>query len=55
VLSLYAAERFRDDQSATLQFVVPHLAHMFHSLEKRAVDAAPAVPVKQPLRMISSR
>jgi putative nucleotidyltransferase with HDIG domain len=55
VLSLYAAERFRDDQSATLQFVVPHLAHMFHSLEKRAVDAAPAVPVKQPLRIISSR
>jgi putative nucleotidyltransferase with HDIG domain len=56
VLSLYAGERFRDDQCSTLQFVVPHLAQMFASLEKRAADAAPAAgAAKQPLRIISSR
>jgi putative nucleotidyltransferase with HDIG domain len=53
VLSLYAAEQFRDDQASTLQFVVPHLAQMFASLEKRAVESAAAT--KQPLRIISSR
>jgi GAF domain-containing protein len=55
VLSLYAAERFRDDQSSTLQFVVPHLAQMFASLERRGAEAAPAAATKQPLRIISSR
>ena len=55
VLSLYATEPFRDEQVQTLQSVVPHLALMFLSVEKR--DAAAAVPagMRQPLRVVASR
>jgi GAF domain-containing protein len=55
VLSLYAAESFRDEQVQTLVSVLPHLALMFLSLEKR--DAGVAVPVaaRPPLRMVASR
>jgi len=51
VLSLYGAEAFREDQAETRQFVLPHLAQMFLSLERRA-DAAPA---RSRLRIVSSR
>jgi putative nucleotidyltransferase with HDIG domain len=54
VLSLYAADAFKDEQAQTLQFVMPHLAQIFLSFEQRA-DAAPAVPGKPGLRIISSR
>jgi putative nucleotidyltransferase with HDIG domain len=55
VLSLYSAEAFRDEQSETLQFVMPHLGQMFLSLEQRSdVEAAPAAS-RPPLRVVSSR
>lgn len=54
VLSLYAAEAFRDEQIQTLQFVMPHLAQMLLSVERRA-ESAPAGSPRQPLRIISSR
>jgi hypothetical protein len=53
VLSLYAADAFRDDQAETLQVVMPHLANMFLAIEGRA-DQAPAA-AQQPLRIVSSR
>jgi putative nucleotidyltransferase with HDIG domain len=54
VLSLYDAERFRDDQAQTLQFVMPHLGQMFLSLG-RGAEAAPAVQAapRQPLRIVA--
>jgi hypothetical protein len=55
VLSLYAAEPFRDDQTHTLQSVLPHLALMFLSLEKRADTGTASAPVRQPLRVVASR
>jgi putative nucleotidyltransferase with HDIG domain len=54
VLSLYGPDAFREDQTQTLQFVMPHLAQMFVSIERR-VEAAPAAATKQPLRIIASR
>jgi putative nucleotidyltransferase with HDIG domain len=54
VLSLYSADAFRDEQTQTLQFVMPHLAQMFMSIERR-VEAAPPGITKQPLRIIASR
>jgi putative nucleotidyltransferase with HDIG domain len=54
VLSFYGAEAFREDQTQTLQLVMPHLAQMFVSIERRA-EAAAAANIKQPLRIISSR
>ena len=54
VLSLYGADAFREEQTQTLQFVMPHLAQMFVSIERR-VEAAPAAIPKQPLRIIASR
>jgi putative nucleotidyltransferase with HDIG domain len=51
VLSLYAAEPFRDDQVQTLLSVLPHLAVMFLSLEGRDAASSP----RQPLRVVSSR
>ena len=53
VLSFYGAEAFREEQTQTLQFVMPHLAQMLLSIERRA-EAAPAGG-RQPLRIISSR
>lgn len=44
VLSLYAADAFRDDQTETLQLVMPHLAQMLASTDKRS---------RQSLRIIS--
>ena len=54
VLSLYSPDRFRDEQINTLQGVLPHLALMFQALEKPA-EAAIATPLRQPLRVVSSR
>ena len=55
VLSLYGAEPFKDDQAQTLQFVLPHLAQMFLSLE-RGHEAGPVgAPARQPLRIVASR
>ncbi len=51
VLSLYAAEPFRDDQVQTLLSVLPHLALMFLSLEGREASGAPAP--RQPLRVVA--
>lgn len=51
VLSFYAAESFREEQTQTLQFVMPHLAQMFVAIDRRA-DAAPAAGAK-PFRIIS--
>jgi putative nucleotidyltransferase with HDIG domain len=48
VLSLYAAEAFRDDQTETLQLVMPHLAQMLASIDKRADSGT-----RQALRIIS--
>ena len=41
VLSLYSAEAFKEEQAQTLQFVMPHLAQMFLSLERRAASLRP--------------
>jgi putative nucleotidyltransferase with HDIG domain len=53
VLSLYAAEAFTADQVQTLQSVLPHLAVMFLALQTR--NEAPALPPRQPLRVVASR
>ena len=55
VLSLYGAEPFKDDQAQTLQFVLPHLAQMFLSLERSHEAAPAAVPGRSPLRIVASR
>jgi putative nucleotidyltransferase with HDIG domain len=55
VLSLYAAEPFRDEQTLTLQSVLPHLALMFLSIEKRADSGTVSTPARQPLRVVASR
>lgn len=55
VLSLYAADAFRDEQTHTLQSVLPHLALMFLSLEKRADSGVGITPARQPLRVVSRR
>jgi GAF domain-containing protein len=54
VLSLYAPEAFREEQTQMLAFVMPHLAQMLLSIERRAATAAAAGP-RQPLRIISNR
>jgi hypothetical protein len=54
VLSLYGTDAFREEQTQTLQFVMPHLAQMFVSIERR-VEAVPVATAKQPLRIIASR
>jgi GAF domain-containing protein len=54
VLSLYSQEPFRDEQSQTLQFVMPHLGEMYVALQRRAdSDALPAP--RQPLRVVARR
>jgi len=56
VLSLYGAEPFSAEQSQTLQFVMPHLALMFLSLDKRADTPAAVREAARPaLRMAASR
>jgi len=55
VLSLYAPDQFREEQTHTLQSVLPHLALMFLSIEKRADSGSGITPARQPLRMVSSR
>jgi hypothetical protein len=55
VLSLYGAEAFKEEQAQTLQFVMPHLAQMFLSLERRAEPAPVAVASKSALRVVASR
>ena len=40
VLSLYDGEPFRDDQAQALQLVLPHLANMFLSVDRRVTEAA---------------
>jgi putative nucleotidyltransferase with HDIG domain len=55
VLSLYGAEPFRDEQTHTLQSVLPHLALMFLSLEKRGESAVGVTNARQPLRVVASR
>ena len=54
VLSLYGKDAFTSEQTQTLQNVLPHLAVMFLALQHPA-EAAPAVPVRQPLRVVASR
>jgi len=51
VLSLYSAEPFREEQSQTLQFVMPHLGQMFLSLDRRSEDAM-AAPARPTLRVV---
>lgn len=55
VLSLYSAEAFKEDQTQTLQFVMPHLGQMFLSLDRRSGGPAAAAAAKPPLRVVSSR
>jgi putative nucleotidyltransferase with HDIG domain len=55
VLSLYAAESFKEEQAQTLQFVMPHLGQMFVSLSRRSSDSPPAAAAKPSLRVVSSR
>jgi GAF domain-containing protein len=54
VLSLYDADAFREEQVQTLQFVMPHLGHMFLAMDRRASEqtAAPAGTSRQPLRIV---
>lgn len=47
VLSLYAPDRFRDEQTQKLQAVLPHLALMFLSIEKPADGGIVATPARQ--------
>lgn len=55
VLSLYGADPFRDDQAETLQFVLPHLAQMFLSLERGHEAALVEAPARSSLRIVASR
>jgi putative nucleotidyltransferase with HDIG domain len=54
VLSLYAAAPFSEEQSETLQSVLPHLAVMLLSLDRRA-DAPVTVSPRSSLRVVASR
>ena len=54
VLSLYAAAPFSEEQSETLQSVLPHLAVMFLSLERRVEMPATGSP-RSSLRVVASR
>ena len=54
VLSLYSAAPFAEEQSETLQSVLPHLAVMFLSLDRRAEMPA-TISVRSPLRVVASR
>lgn len=54
VLSLYAADAFREEQTQTLQLVMPHLGQMLASVSRRA-ETESADAKRQPLRIISSR
>jgi hypothetical protein len=54
VLSLYGAQPFKDEQTQTLQFVMPHLAQMFLSAAPRE-EATPASSSRTALRVVSSR
>jgi putative nucleotidyltransferase with HDIG domain len=55
VLSVYSAEPFANDQSETLQAVLPHLAQMLRSLDRRA-DVPPLTAAARPsLRVVSNR
>ncbi|MBY0494422.1 MAG: HD domain-containing protein [Cyanobacteria bacterium] len=55
VLSLYSAESFKEEQTQTLQFVMPHLGQMFVSLSRRSSDSPPAAAAKPSLRVVASR
>ena len=55
VLSLYSAESFKEDQTETLQFVMPHLGQMFLSLPRRGGDSPPVAAAKPSLRVVASR
>ena len=55
VLSLYSADMFKEEQSRTLQFVMPHLGQMFVSLSRRSSDSPPAAAAKPSLRVVASR
>jgi putative nucleotidyltransferase with HDIG domain len=55
VLSLYSAESFKEDQTDTLQFVMPHLGQMFLSLPRRGGDSPPVAAAKPSLRVVASR
>jgi GAF domain-containing protein len=55
VLSLYAADAFREEQVQTLQFVMPHLGQMFLALEKRAAAEAAPTGERPLLRVVSRR
>ena len=55
VLSLYAADPFRDEQVQTLLSVLPHLALMFLTVEKRDSGAAVPTGARPPLRVVASR
>ena len=54
VLSLYSPDQFRDEQTHTLQSVLPHLALMFLSIEKRTDSGMAITPARQ-LRVVASR
>jgi putative nucleotidyltransferase with HDIG domain len=54
VFTLYSAEPFRDDQVDTLQSVLPHLAVMFLTVERRSESSA-ALRVRSGLRMVATR
>ena len=55
VLSLYSAESFTEDQTETLDFVMPHLGQMFLSLPRRGGDSPPVAAAKPSLRVVASR
>jgi GAF domain-containing protein len=55
VLSLYSADRFQEDQTKTLDFVMPHLGQMFLSLPRRGGDSPPVAAAKPSLRVVASR
>jgi putative nucleotidyltransferase with HDIG domain len=54
VLSLYGSTAFSEEQAQTLQSVLPHLAVMFLSLDRRA-DMPAAVPSRSSLRVVARR
>jgi putative nucleotidyltransferase with HDIG domain len=55
VLSLYAAEPFRDEQTQTLQFVMPHLGQMFVSLSHRTEESPVTTSSRSALRVVARR
>lgn len=55
VLSLYSKDAFTTEQTQTLQNVLPHLAAMFLSLEKRSDSGVSVTPTRQPLRVVVNR